>query len=65
MAARAQAVTDPAEANEILNLLPKKYPEYTSPPVPMPKVNEIRVFRVTPRVISVLDYSRALVTRIS
>jgi len=58
MAARARAVTDPAEANEVLRLLPKKYPEYSSPPVPMPKVEEIRVFRVTPTVISVLDYSK-------
>jgi len=58
MAAHAQAVTDPAEATEVLRLLPKKYPEYASPPVPMPKVEEIRVFRVTPMVISVLDYSK-------
>ena len=58
MAARAQVVTDPAEANEILQLLPKKYPEIATPPVPMPKVEEVRVFRVTPVVISVLDYSK-------
>jgi nitroimidazol reductase NimA-like FMN-containing flavoprotein (pyridoxamine 5'-phosphate oxidase superfamily) len=58
MAARARAVTDPAEANEILRLLPTKYPEYAAPPVPMPKADEIRIFRVTPTVISVLDYSK-------
>lgn len=58
MAARARAVTDPAEANEILRLLPTKYPEYTAPPVPMPKAEEVRIFRVTPTVISVLDYSQ-------
>ncbi len=58
MAARARTVTDLAEVNEVLRLLPKKYPEMTSPPVPMPKAEEIRVFRVTPVVISVLDYSK-------
>jgi nitroimidazol reductase NimA-like FMN-containing flavoprotein (pyridoxamine 5'-phosphate oxidase superfamily) len=58
MAARARAVTDPAEANEILRLLPTKYPEHTAPPVPMPKADEIHIFRLTPTVISVLDYSQ-------
>lgn len=58
MAARARAVTDPAEVNEVLQLLPRKYPEIAAPPVPMPKAEEVRVFRVTPVVISVLDYSK-------
>lgn len=58
MAAHAQLVTDPAEANQVLGLLPKKYPEYKAPPVPMPSLDEIRVFRATPIVISVLDYSK-------
>jgi nitroimidazol reductase NimA-like FMN-containing flavoprotein (pyridoxamine 5'-phosphate oxidase superfamily) len=59
MAARAQAVTDRAEVERILRLLPLKYPEQTSPlPVTMPTPDDIRIFRVTPTVISVLDYSR-------
>ncbi len=58
MAARAQAVEDRAEAEKVLRMLPLKYPEYKSPPVPMPKPEEIRVFRVTPTVISVLDYAK-------
>lgn len=58
MAAHAQAVLDSADVNRILRLLPLKYPEMTSPPVPMPASDQIRLFRVTPTVISVLDYSK-------
>src|SRR5262245_12453483 len=58
MAARAQAVTDLAEAEKVLRMLPLKYPEQVSLPGPMPKPEEVRIFRVTPTVISVLDYSK-------
>jgi len=58
MAAHAQAVTDSAEANRVLGMLPLKYPEKIPIPVPMPTAEEIRIFRVTPTVISVLDYSQ-------
>ena len=56
MAAYAQAVHDPAEAARILRTLPLKYPE-VSLPLEMPSPNEVRIFRLTPKVISVLDYS--------
>lgn len=58
MAARAQAVTDQAEAEKVLHMLPAKYPD--APPMPMqvPGWDEVRLFRVTPVVISVLDYSK-------
>jgi hypothetical protein len=58
MAAHAQAVVDPAEADKVLRMLPLKYPEQVALPVPMPKQDGVRIFRVTPTVISVLDYSR-------
>jgi len=58
MAARAQAVTDAAEANRVLALLPQKYPQQVSPPGPMPTADQVRIFRLTPVVISVLDYSK-------
>jgi hypothetical protein len=51
-------VLDRAEAQKILNLLPTKYPEQVSLPGPMPTPDEVRIFRVTPTVISVLDYSK-------
>jgi nitroimidazol reductase NimA-like FMN-containing flavoprotein (pyridoxamine 5'-phosphate oxidase superfamily) len=58
MAARAQAVDDPAEARKVLAMLPQKYPEVAAPPVPMPTPEQVRIFRVIPEVISVLDYSK-------
>lgn len=56
MAAHARPVTDPAELAKAMKLLGERYPEYAK--FPMPKPEEIRVFRVEPKVISVLDYSK-------
>jgi nitroimidazol reductase NimA-like FMN-containing flavoprotein (pyridoxamine 5'-phosphate oxidase superfamily) len=53
MAAHARAVIDPAEASKALHMLRLKHPEL---PVPMPE--DVRIFRVTPTIISVLDYSK-------
>jgi nitroimidazol reductase NimA-like FMN-containing flavoprotein (pyridoxamine 5'-phosphate oxidase superfamily) len=58
MAARAQLVTDQAEAERVLSLMPLKYPAQTKLPVPMPKPGDVRIFRLTPTIISVLDYSK-------
>jgi nitroimidazol reductase NimA-like FMN-containing flavoprotein (pyridoxamine 5'-phosphate oxidase superfamily) len=58
MAAHAQAVDNPAEAEKVLRMLIQKYPEpVTPPPIEMPSAEEVRIFRVTPTVISVIDYS--------
>ena len=58
MAAHAQRVVDPAEAEKALRLLMQRYPEQNALPVPMPKPEEVAIFRVKPEVISVLDYSK-------
>ena len=58
MAARAQAITDRAEAERVLGLLPLKYPDAPPLPMKMPSPEEVRLFRVTPIVVSVLDYSK-------
>ena len=58
MAARAQAVVDRAEAEKALHMLPQKYPEQVSLPMPMPTPDDVRIFRVRPTIISVLDYSK-------
>ena len=58
MAAHARVVTDRPEAEKVLRMLPLKYPEQVSLPVPMPTPQDVRIFRVTPTVISVLDYSK-------
>jgi nitroimidazol reductase NimA-like FMN-containing flavoprotein (pyridoxamine 5'-phosphate oxidase superfamily) len=57
MAGRAQPVLDRTEAERILRLLPGKYPEQTTP-LPMPTADQIRIFRIEPMVISVLDYTK-------
>src|SRR5689334_6008286 len=60
MDAHAPAVSDRAEAEKVLRMLPLKYPEYSDMrtlPMPMPSTDEVRIFRVVPTVISVLDYS--------
>jgi nitroimidazol reductase NimA-like FMN-containing flavoprotein (pyridoxamine 5'-phosphate oxidase superfamily) len=56
MAAHAETVDDPAEVAKAQGLLLVKYPEYAAFPTPSPE--EIRFFRVTPTVISVLDYTK-------
>ena len=58
MAAHAQAVVDPAEAQKVLDLLALKYPKQSATPPPMPSPADVRIFRVTPTVISVLDYTK-------
>jgi nitroimidazol reductase NimA-like FMN-containing flavoprotein (pyridoxamine 5'-phosphate oxidase superfamily) len=58
MAAHAEAVLDQAEAERVLRMLPLKYPKDTKLPGPMPTANQVRIFRLTPQVISVLDYSK-------
>ena len=58
MAAHAQRVSDPAEAEKALQLLMQRYPEQAALDLPIPKAEEVAIFRVTPTVISVLDYSQ-------
>lgn len=60
MAARAHRITDQAEAEKVLRMLPLKYAD--APPstatMKMPQPDEVALFRVEPEVISVLDYSK-------
>ena len=56
MAARAEPVADPVEAEKALRLLMQKYPKQDIP-LPMPTPADVAIFRVTPVVISVLDYA--------
>jgi nitroimidazol reductase NimA-like FMN-containing flavoprotein (pyridoxamine 5'-phosphate oxidase superfamily) len=57
MAARTEVVTDPIEAEKALRLMMERYPPQDVP-LPMPNAPDLRIFRVTPTVISVLDYSK-------
>lgn len=59
MAAHAQPVTDKDEAMKVLKMLPEKYPEQaTDLPIEMPSPEDVAIFRVTPKVISILDYTK-------
>jgi nitroimidazol reductase NimA-like FMN-containing flavoprotein (pyridoxamine 5'-phosphate oxidase superfamily) len=58
MAARAHPVEDRAEAEKVLRMLPLKYPDAPPLPMKMPTPDEVRLFRVTPVVISVIDYTQ-------
>jgi PPOX class probable F420-dependent enzyme len=58
MAARAQRVSDQKEAEKVLGMLLQRYPEQASLPGPMPTPKDVAIFRVVPKVISVLDYSK-------
>lgn len=59
MAAHAKLVEDRTEAEKVLRLLPLKYPNQSEPlPVPMPTPDDVKIFRLMPKVISVLDYKK-------
>ena len=60
MAARAHRVVDRAEAEQVIRMLPLKYPD--APPqmaaMQMPTPEDVALFRVVPEIISVLDYTK-------
>jgi nitroimidazol reductase NimA-like FMN-containing flavoprotein (pyridoxamine 5'-phosphate oxidase superfamily) len=58
MAARTQVVLDSAEGEKALRMIMAKYPPQDSLPLSMPTPADVRIFRVTPIVISILDYSK-------
>ena len=58
IAGHAKPVEGRAEAERVLALGPLKYADSPPFPVPMPTPDQIRIFRVTPSVISVIDYSK-------
>jgi PPOX class probable F420-dependent enzyme len=59
MAAHACPVIDRTEAETALQMLFAKYPMQRSSALPpMPGADDVQIFRVTPTVISVLDYSK-------
>ena len=58
MAARARVVKDAAEGDRALRLLYQRYPEQKSMPGPLPTPEDVCIVRLTPTVISLLDYSK-------
>ena len=57
MAARARRIDSHAEGAKALDLLFARYPEQQGITFPMPKPEDVAIFRVTPMVVSVLDYT--------
>ena len=58
LAGHASPVEDQTEAARVIALWPRKYPTVKELPMPMPPPDQIRVFCVTPSVLSLLDYSQ-------
>lgn len=57
MAAHAHRVVDEAEGAKALGLLFARYPAQDGVTLPLPSPADVAIFRVTPSVISVLDYT--------
>lgn len=58
MAARAEAVTDPVEGEKVLRMLFGRYGQQAGPAMPMPSPADVRIIRLTPTVISLLEYTK-------
>ena len=56
MGATAEVVTDPAEIARVIELILAKFPQFKSMPKPEP--GSFAFLKITPKVISVLDYSK-------
>jgi hypothetical protein len=56
LAAEAVVVEDPGEIKHARNLLLRRYPEYKVMPPPDPAA--IKLLRITPFMVSILDYSK-------
>lgn len=56
IAAQAVEVTDQGEIDHVAEILLKRYPEYKVMPRPIPAV--VPTLRLTPEIVSVLDYSK-------
>jgi nitroimidazol reductase NimA-like FMN-containing flavoprotein (pyridoxamine 5'-phosphate oxidase superfamily) len=56
IAARAVETTDPGEREHVQEILLKRYPEYKIMPPPDPA--SMPLLRITPEVVSLLDYSK-------
>ena len=58
MAARAERIEDPREAERIMGLLISRYPQQGQSPGELPPADAVAIFKVTPTLISLLDYAK-------
>jgi nitroimidazol reductase NimA-like FMN-containing flavoprotein (pyridoxamine 5'-phosphate oxidase superfamily) len=58
MAGRANRIADAKEAERVMGLLIARYPQQSESPGALPPASAVAIFKVTPSVISVLDYAK-------
>jgi nitroimidazol reductase NimA-like FMN-containing flavoprotein (pyridoxamine 5'-phosphate oxidase superfamily) len=58
MAGQASRIRDKKEAERVMALLIARYPQQAETPGDLPPASAVAIFKVTPAVISVLDYSK-------
>lgn len=58
LAARAERIEDPREAERVMGLLISRYPQQSQSPGELSPASACAIFKLTPTVISVLDYSK-------
>ena len=58
MAGHAREMTDQAKAASLIARMPLRYPDSPPLPMPLPRPEQVRIYCVTPVVISILDYSK-------
>lgn len=58
LAGRASRIRDEREAERIMALLIARYPQQSQTPGELPPASAVAIFKVTPELISVLDYSK-------
>lgn len=58
IAARAERITDPVEAQRVLDLLVSRYPAQQALPGSMPGAEAMHIMKLTPAFISLIDYAK-------
>lgn len=58
MAGRASRIEDAREAERVRGLLVARYPQQSQSPGELPPASAVAIFKVTPIVISLLDYAK-------
>jgi nitroimidazol reductase NimA-like FMN-containing flavoprotein (pyridoxamine 5'-phosphate oxidase superfamily) len=58
MAGRATKIEDAKESERVMGLLVARYPQQSEWPGELPPASAVAIFKVTPVVISVLDYAK-------
>lgn len=58
LAARAVRISDEKEAQRVMGLLIARYPQQSENPGELPPASAVAIFKATPEVISLLDYSK-------